>query len=415
MNLFQYIRGNRTGKEINRLEKEAMRNFFLADALEGFDKIKRDDHERRIEEMRAKVLHKTASGNRRYLRRLSVAASILLITGFGTYFLLNRSRPDTEKNPAETKFDLYVSEKSITENEDFISDKTLRKDPPPEIKIQPGKTPATQTGTNIRRKTATPVIAAVRQAPVNVNKEIRNETEELQVEKTVMQETAPSENKISMKVMAMKSPGEEDGEAPPVETGKNRVKGIVTDLEGHPLVGASVRYDNTVTGVVSDTNGYFELPLAPEKNIRIDYIGYKPLHLLADTDRTMLAAMEEDDGVLDEVIVVGYGKQKKGRKTGGISAVKTKNIQSKPVVGRKEYKNYLKKNAIMPQGDDCKGKKGKVKLAFTVDREGRPANIRIKRSLCPEADREAIRLIEQGPGWTAGSSEVEVEVKFRAK
>jgi hypothetical protein len=83
-----------------------------------------------------------------------------------------------------------------------------------------------------------------------------------------------------------------------------------------------------------------------------------------------------------------------------------------PVTGNNDYEKYLKTKLIPPVDSDCKNAKGKVVLSFYVDGNGRPFGINVKKSLCPAADEEAIRLVKEGPGWTTGENEVEIDVKF---
>jgi hypothetical protein len=423
MKLLQYIRGNRKGKEINRLEKEAMRDHFLADALDGFDKVKSNEHELRINEMRKMILSRTKSGNSRILRYLSIAASILLIIGSGWYFLSNKVVPP-------------VSEQRIVESsKESISGNISQEFSFSETKIQ-ADTVLTAKKEIDNKKINKPAIKA-RTRNDNNNKAKRTDT-------VIIPDTALMiENEILAEVM-------DKDETVSVEAGKSRVEGIIRDAEGNPLPGASIIYRDSNVGTTSDVNGYFELPKSKEKNIQVSLIGYKQANIVANTDGKIGVIMEEDDIALaEEVVVVAFGTQKKlfvtgaatdvpvnslnipqqdlsSRMAGAVivprqdlssrmtsAASQVKGEKPKPVIGEKEYKKYLKANAIMPQSDDCKKKKGKVTLIFTINSKGRPKNIRIKKSLCPTANSEAIRLIEQGPDWTTGNKEVELKIKFK--
>ena len=155
----------------------------------------------------------------------------------------------------------------------------------------------------------------------------------------------------------------------------------------------------------------------------------------------MLIAMSENKTTLDEVVVTGYGAQKKVAVTGAISAVSIKDLKKasgalqksdtlkdavisqkadslqgpvvpEPVTGMKQYKKYLKKNLAYPADDACAEVKGKVTLTFFVNKEGRPFDIKVNESLCKSLDKEAIRLIQEGPDWTYGNQSAEITVKF---
>lgn len=78
----------------------------------------------------------------------------------------------------------------------------------------------------------------------------------------------------------------------------------------------------------------------------------------------------------------------------------------------RKNRKYLKENLIRPTDEACAQVKGKVVLTFFVNREGRPYYIKVKQSLCESCDKEAIRLLEEGPDWTYGNQPAEITVKF---
>ena len=84
----------------------------------------------------------------------------------------------------------------------------------------------------------------------------------------------------------------------------------------------------------------------------------------------------------------------------------------KPAKGNKEYNDYIEKNRNQLANADCENQHGKVILLFNVNKQGRPIDIVILRSLCPTADREAIRLLQDGPDWTVGNPIARLEITF---
>ena len=76
-----------------------------------------------------------------------------------------------------------------------------------------------------------------------------------------------------------------------------------------------------------------------------------------------------------------------------------------------DWKKYLEENLIRPN-DESKDVKGEVVLSFFVDKEGRPQNITVVHGLCESADKEAIRLVKEGPKWTPGDLPTRVTVEF---
>ena len=198
----------------------------------------------------------------------------------------------------------------------------------------------------------------------------------------------------------------------------NMIKGIVTDKKGEPLIGASVTYKGTNIGTITNMNGEFSLVKKDDKKrLTAEYIGYDPVEIRVDTSRTMLIAMNENNQTLNEVVVVGYGAKKNKKSTTLGSVVKVeeqaeKEITPQPVIGKRSYQKYLKENLVRPTDDNCKDIKGKVVLSFFVDEEGKPQNITVIHGLCEFADKEAIRLVKEGPKWTSGKLPARVTVRF---
>ena len=96
-NLMQYIQGSRKGKDAHRLEKEAMKDPFLSDALDGFQAVE-GNHVESIEEMRRRISHRTRS-HRNSITKWSIAASLLICLGFGSYLWLNRQLGMPSQSP----------------------------------------------------------------------------------------------------------------------------------------------------------------------------------------------------------------------------------------------------------------------------------------------------------------------------
>ena len=107
------------------------------------------------------------------------------------------------------------------------------------------------------------------------------------------------------------------------------VKGVITDATGEPMVGVSVREQNTNNGTVTDIDGNFSLKVMPNSVILFTYVGYKPLELPASKAGGNIV-MEENSEQLDEVVVVGYGTQRKVNLSGAVSAIDGEKISAKP-------------------------------------------------------------------------------------
>lgn len=114
--------------------------------------------------------------------------------------------------------------------------------------------------------------------------------------------------------------------------GQMQVSGKVTDLAGQPLAGVSVLVQGTSDGVTTDTEGNFRLANVSEgATLLFRLLGYKTHQQVHDGQATVHVRMEEDTESLDEVVIIGYGTQKKATLTGAISTMEGKELVQSPV------------------------------------------------------------------------------------
>ena len=110
-----------------------------------------------------------------------------------------------------------------------------------------------------------------------------------------------------------------------------KVTGQVVDATGEPIIGASVLEKGTNNGVITNFEGKFTINVKSQQSVlKISFVGYKPVEVKA-SDRAALSRIElkEDSEVLDEVVVVGYGTQKKESLTGSVAVVGSKAFKEK--------------------------------------------------------------------------------------
>ncbi|MEO9661176.1 MAG: SusC/RagA family TonB-linked outer membrane protein, partial [Maribacter dokdonensis] len=109
------------------------------------------------------------------------------------------------------------------------------------------------------------------------------------------------------------------------------VSGTVIDEGGQPLPGASIIIKGTTTGTQTDFDGLYVLNDVPsDGTLVISYIGYSSQEILVNGQSTIDISLSEDSQTLDEVVVVGYGTQKKADLTGSITTIKTEDITRTP-------------------------------------------------------------------------------------
>lgn len=108
---------------------------------------------------------------------------------------------------------------------------------------------------------------------------------------------------------------------------RKKISGVVNDENGEPVIGASVLEKGTTNGTVTDLDGKFVLEVSSGSVLSVSFIGYKPLDLSVTGKNDYSVILKEDTEVLDEVVVVGYGTQKKSSMTAAVASVSAKEIQ----------------------------------------------------------------------------------------
>lgn len=112
---------------------------------------------------------------------------------------------------------------------------------------------------------------------------------------------------------------------------KNRITGTVTDVAGIPVIGANVIEKGTSNGTVTDIDGNFAIEVENNAIIQITYMGYLPQDLSTAGATELTITLVEDTQSLDELVVVGYGTQKKVNLTGAVSQITSKDMEDRPV------------------------------------------------------------------------------------
>lgn len=112
---------------------------------------------------------------------------------------------------------------------------------------------------------------------------------------------------------------------------KKKITGKVTDQNGEPVIGASVVEKGTTNGIMTDMDGNFELEVDDVAVVQISYIGFKTKEIAIRGKNDLQIQLLEDTQILDEVVVVGYGTQKKVNVTGAVSMIDSKALENRPV------------------------------------------------------------------------------------
>ena len=123
------------------------------------------------------------------------------------------------------------------------------------------------------------------------------------------------------------------------EGGNRTIKGIIYDEQGETIIGASVLIKGEeTTGTTSDMDGKFTLSVPQGATLVISYIGYHPQEIKIRKRTALHVILKEDNQLLEEVVVVGYGTVKKSDLTGSVSGVSTRQFKNQPI---KRVENIL--------------------------------------------------------------------------
>ncbi len=147
---------------------------------------------------------------------------------------------------------------------------------------------------------------------------------------TTMFLTSVSEMSANPSVELLRPTGPSTAVTSPQQA-KQTIKGVVQDAFG-PIAGANVIEKGTTNGTITDMDGNFTLDVAPNSILVITFIGYKEQQLPVNNQKTFNIKLTEDSQALDEVVVVGYGTQKKVNMSGSVTSVNVSEMaESRPL------------------------------------------------------------------------------------
>jgi len=158
------------------------------------------------------------------------------------------------------------------------------------------------------------------------------------------------------------------------------VRGHVKDATGEPIIGATIRVDGTQTATVSDFDGNFVLKANQGANITISYIGYQSQTVKAAPELTI--TLQDDQTVLNDIVVIGYGVAKKSDLTGSVTALKP------------DSKN---KGLVVNAQDMLAGKVAGLNITSNSGEPGAGAQIRIRGGSSLSASNDPLIVIDGIP------------------
>lgn len=466
----RYHQGLLSPKEKHDLEKAALDDPFLADALEGYA-YAGSDAARDLADLEKRLATRTGTGNviplkggRQFSPFMKAAAMILILATAGLFvyqFAFNNKDSalveeksgstakietiadgkDTPAAPStvDTGTGLFIKpnskkdkiEEAVTTNDGRTVKKesgavtttdntTGQKDEAVAIvtdnKSQPaGEAPVaaapskpeinTETAGKGTEKEPAPEEVKTRAAGIARKKETDNDAQR----KNSVQQPDDSRNARDLSVNRQSDDKYYRNQA--LNTFRGRVMNISNS--GVPFANVTVTDDKTAT--YTDANGNFVLT-SPDSviNVQVRSLGYDDANAqLRNNLPSNTVILQEDRRNLSEVAVIGQQPNSAARAKDGNLKV----AEASPLDGWENYDRYLVNNLRVPKDIQLPGSTAGnfVQVSFEVSKNGNPVSIRIEKSLCSSCDKEAIRLIKEGPKWIRGTqknSRVTVTVNF---
>jgi outer membrane biosynthesis protein TonB len=428
LQISKYLKGELDARAMHQLERRALDDPFLADAIEGFEQAKADQ-KANLDDLSDRLHQRIAQKERRIIPwvPLSIAASILIIIGAGIWFLSGRQPEKTALMAQDIKVE--KKQKDTIAASAPIAAVTPKKSDTPIKPTQP--VAKSYAKPNVVGSTQKAVVkeadkeVVMAEPPANSDEKAAElykpkkdsvATNELIVG-AMEQKKAASVNSDQLVYKAKQQPAtaEEtllksraDGvSATPADgTGRTITGMVIGSDDRQPIVGATVKVMGRPFGVVTNAEGKFSLQdVGGDQTLSVNYIGYSQKRVKVSNKDSLSISLEPAGSSLNEVVVTGYDTKKNN--DGEAADI----VDAHPKDGWHSYNQYLKQSATSPDG-----KTGKVKVSFIVAANGSLSQFKVIKSLSDTADKKAIDLITNGPVWTGSTDgrakEVKVSISF---
>ena len=148
------------------------------------------------------------------------------------------------------------------------------------------------------------------------------------------------------------------------QSDKVTYQGVVIDENGNPLPGVNITYKNAHgVGVITDIDGKFTLEVTSSSKLQISFVGYKDQIISGkDLKKDMIIVLKSNTEMIDELVVVGYGTQKKVNLTGAVASVSTSDIQGKPVTNIVEALQGTTSGLVIQQSNSAPGARPSINI-----------------------------------------------------
>ena len=169
---------------------------------------------------------------------------------------------------------------------------------------------------------------------------------------------------------------------PSSKSKEKEVRGIITDKTGEPLIGVSVTVKGTGKGTVTDMNGKWALSVSEGSVLNFSYIGYSAETVKVGKSNSYNISLSEDNQLLDEVVVIGYGSMKRKDITTAVSVVSTADIDERPIIDAAQA---------------LQGKAAGIQVVQPSGAPGEGMSIRVRGATSVQASNEPLYIVDGMP------------------
>lgn len=146
---------------------------------------------------------------------------------------------------------------------------------------------------------------------------------------------------------------------------RKRVSGVIVDNQGIPVIGANVVEKGTANGTITDIDGKFTLEVSGNATLQVSYIGYNTQELSVSGKTDFSVKLGEDTQALDEVVVVGYGTQKKVNLTGAVQSISSQDLTKRNLSSSSQALQGLIPGMVVTQSSGAPGATASIQIRGT--------------------------------------------------
>ena len=401
----RYHKGLLSSREMHELEKAALEDPFLADALEGYGSVS-VDATADLEELQQR-LERRVSGSRvvamsptRNFKWWRVAAAVVILGGIG--FITFKLSTNKRENSIAVLNKKKEQQAPVQVNTD--SNKVTTVDSTSTAKNGNATVPATTANSlkrravkSLRKKIDTFRVITAASSAASGDVAYKEHKTDSVAEKPGVEArstAAPVTLKKAEARTVQPAAVANDDQTAPSRSQWNNFTGQVVDASKNAIPFANITNTRNNAGTYSDARGYFTLISQDSVlDVRVRSVGFENGQMKLKNNTYNQVMLHDDKTAPDKILTFQNSEVNQSR------AANVQVEEPEPVDGWTNYNRYMANNLNVPEDLKIGHDDGQVQVSFDVNDNGEPVNVKVEKSLCKKCDEEAVRLVKQGPKW----------------